>query len=108
MGGDCEQRCLDDPCSHIFSAWSLLSQSSVKVNNSRLCDYIWPISLAYFDSHMTMSDCEPEVLENDFNQDGFINFREFAGIALQFVGYNSYKAKQVNCSSCVGMEYYNV
>ena len=48
-------------------------------------------------------------MDTDHNNDGYMNFREF----IQFV-YEIYrddpddlKAKQLNCSACVEIEYYN-
>jgi len=108
-GGDCERGCVDDACSQKLMAWNLFVPSGVyKMNHTDVCADVWPVVLAFFTPTGQFTNCEWVVNEYDFNNDKAINFREFTAIAYSFVGSGQEKAKQLNCSSCVGMEYYNI
>ena len=56
-------------------------------------------------------NCNQTMYAADFNGDDWMNFREFVVVALTIFQDESVdldKAISANCSSCVGMENYNV
>ena len=46
--------------------------------------------------------------EYDFNDDYFINFREWIAVGGDSYYEEEAKPRQLNCSECVGMQYYNI
>eukprot|EP01084_Bolivina_argentea_P029525 54831_1 len=106
--------CVDNSCYHIYQAWNLfvipiIGYDIYYINNTVLCDTVYPLVtkiLGYDPAHD--SDCQIEVEYEDYNNDGVINFREFVPLAYYFGGGWTKKGRQMNCSDCVGMEYYNI
>ena len=112
-GADCESGCVDDICSQIFLGWSILANVDThNVAHDTVC-YEWaPVAILFFpNSNFTpeYSQCIQWILPTDHNNDGHINFREFVhfGYVLYDNAFGEKKPKQVNCSNCVEMEYYN-
>ena len=79
----------------------------LKWNHTTACRDQWPLAVSLFDT-ADPGNCDKELDLVDYNRDGFINFHEFIGIAYEFAGGGRKKGAQINCSSCVGMDYYNI
>jgi len=111
-GGDCELGCVGDVCGSILTSWNFLAPSNVyKMNKTDACTEIWPVVVVLFGETNRYKNCTQAMNEVDFNQDGYINFREYTALSYGYATPHSAgkdKAKQLNCSSCVGMEYYNI
>ena len=108
-GGDCDSYCDDDTCSIFYQVWRAFAGDQHVMNHSHACGAMWSTVLAYFQVE-DPKDCLSRVDALDYNQDGFLNFRE--GTVLGMDAMNNFevdlKGPQVNCSECVGMEYYNI
>eukprot|EP01084_Bolivina_argentea_P029527 54833_1 len=108
---DCELGCINNPCYQIYQAWNLLivpiiDSNVYYINNTALCATVYPKAAQLFG--FDPGDCEQHVDREDYNGDGVINFREFVPLAYVFAGGWRDKGAQVNCSECVGMDYYNL
>ena len=111
--GDCELGCIETDCNSIYSVWQLAQQmvggEQYKINNSIACRDVFPELEAILNVDSSVyGGCEGAVAEFDFNEDGYINFREWTAMAFDFFSTQEGKARQVNCSQCVQMEYYNI
>eukprot|EP01083_Nonionella_stella_P106358 306793_1 len=111
-GSDCDGGCQEegDLCLTVYSIWTgFLGTTQYKFGHDYMCSTVWPMAVAYFDLPQNMS-CEVEARNTDYNEDGMINFREFVVLGMQLVTAENWngKATQVNCSSCIGVENYNV
>ena len=116
---DCDLGCTDDFCATIYRYWSWLipSNDSLAVNISVICDE-WLPSLLDYDNKDgsstnailqeqvldTPGGCEAFVCMIDWNEDGYINFKEFTTYIARFSTSDlpMDKAIGLNCSSCVG------
>eukprot|EP01083_Nonionella_stella_P135456 412062_1 len=114
-GGDCDTAsCVGDMCELIYSVWlNFVDASTYNINISYFCGVIAPTAtaMAGFDPLAEYGIvCENATELYDWNHDLFVNFREFTGIAFWWAGgkLTATKAKQVNCSDCIGMEYYDI
>eukprot|EP01083_Nonionella_stella_P032660 89381_1 len=116
-GGDCESgSCTTTYCTIIHDAWLTLTavpDGTHNVNISYFCGTIHPYAVAVFGVDLSEFRCDPEDKEYnyynyDWNNDTHVNFREFTYLAYWFAGGSSSRGKQINCSECVGMEYYNI
>eukprot|EP00483_Globobulimina_turgida_P001101 UN01103 len=115
-GNDCDLGCYDDTCSQLHEAWILLNvlvkNNNVTIHNAIVCQDWLSFGVAAIPNvSMNQTSCEQLVINSDYNNDGYINFREFVVIGVQFLSLavvNDEKAAQMNCSSCVGMLHYNV
>eukprot|EP01083_Nonionella_stella_P043973 118605_1 len=116
--GDCELRCLDDTCHLIFNLWSYLNPTGEDlVPTAMACADFWTVAQTLFEIDESWN-CTELVMGVDYNEDKHMNFREFVVLALtnfrEFQriysdgGWQRNKGPQVNCSSCVGMQHYNV
>eukprot|EP01083_Nonionella_stella_P247380 857758_1 len=108
--GDCDPgSCINNVCSYIHSAWLLfVSPSEFIVNISYFCETIYPNAVLIFGVDPFQDVSCYEVSLWDWNNDSFLNFREFTHVAYWFAGGSGSKGKQLNCSECIGMEHYNV
>ena len=114
---DCENDniCIDDVCSGIYWVWSSLAGSRHKINHEQVCQDEWKQAVKIFpnDGYDDI-DCATELDGVDYNKDGAINFHEFTQLAMDLAQqdpdatYWKDKAGQINCSACLGMEYYNI
>eukprot|EP01083_Nonionella_stella_P164371 543749_1 len=120
--GDCDTVCVDDACNWILNAWNAVVNGRNNVyllSEQDMCDF-WPIAKVVFgmdDSlNCTMITGNADI---DLNNDAHINFREFVILALRIyegsgIGSVEYdislirKLQQINCSTCIGMEHYDV
>ena len=114
---DCTEQnmCLDDGACHIFwTVWSFMSEGEDRLNTST-CDTQWSIVMNALGLN-PLEECEYYLTEYDYNGDGFLNYRE--SLPFSYVWYlgteNSekyepdYKGPNINCSSCSGMDVYNI
>ena len=115
-GSDCseEQQCAEGGiCRQIFRFWRFLGDG-FKWNTTYFCEEKWPIFERI--AGETVFGCEYYMAEFDYNGDDHMNYRE-----LTVIGYNAminpywylwnrpdFRAPNINCSSCYGMETYNI
>ena len=78
-----------------------------KWNHTVICRDKWSFAISTFGVE-NPGNCDDELDLVDYNNDGAVNFREFIPFAYKMAGYNGTKGAQVNCSSCLPMEYYNI
>ena len=114
--GDCEDgnMCLDDGiCNIIWTVWGFISEGQDRLNSSA-CNTTWPIAMNAL-GLTSIYECEYYLAEYDYNGDGFLNYREslpfsyhwyFEGLSEGTV--HNYKAPNINCSECSGMDVYNI
>eukprot|EP01083_Nonionella_stella_P195392 719808_1 len=111
-GGDCAlgSTCIANSCKYIYDAWLLFVGFEVyNVNISYFCNSVYPKAIYVMNTNpLENVSCENGTDIYDFNRDGYVNFREFAFLGYWFAGGGTQKGKQLNCSECIGMEYYNV
>ena len=117
-GGDCLLDCSDGVCGQYYLAWLYLAGSSHQVNHTVVCADIWSSVIALIDPFEDVMECNTTLIDYDYNEDGFTDFREFIAIAYASTGTNwdgddlpgshQFRGGQINCSSCVGVEYYVV
>eukprot|EP01083_Nonionella_stella_P228386 809465_1 len=111
-GGDCESigACTDNDCKFIFDAWQTFMEPFVyNVNVSHFCSTVYPLAVQVFgENPLDHYSCTDDSYLYDFNQDQFVNFREFTFLAYSFIGGWHVQGKQINCSECIGMEHYNI
>jgi len=110
---DCELGCSEDNCLAMFNFWGLLydlsSGTAHKLNHSVACLSGWSLAAAALNLNSSFAFCMYQMQSYDYNQDSQLNFREFVPLAYVLGGgEDGYKAPQYNCSSCIGMENYNV
>jgi len=114
--GDCDASCADsDLCEACFSGWyfglELLQMPSTvhSMNHSFFCNQLWPLFQPFLGIAVD-ADCNDEVAASDFDHNGQMNFREFVDAAARLGGSAATdgKHRQINCSACTGMEFYNV
>ena len=72
-----------------------------------ICEYRWPYSLSIFGLDSDL-DCMDVWSGADYNYDGYTNFREYTAVAVNLTENGDAEGLWLNCSSCVGMEYYNI
>eukprot|EP01084_Bolivina_argentea_P077634 140859_1 len=106
--GDCDLGCVGDTCNTMYEAWiALVGATIYKVDHDNFCTNIWPIIVAFFGDD-NGGDCNV-ILENaDYNNDKSVNFREFVVVSYAYAGGDRPKGTQINCSHCIGTEYYNI
>ena len=116
-GDDCNQNCEDATCLELYTYWVYVTdgESINAANYSVVCNDWIPNKLIKFSEALSFDSttCMLAIELLDFNGDGYINFREFSTwtniIAYsQSVGYGVDKGINLNCSSCVGLDVYNV
>lgn len=107
-GGDCDfcgARCLQ-----VYAAWNTLAGTAVyEVNHTEACGSFWAEAVELVNIESTLN-CSDLVGSADLNDDKWLNFREFQFVAGTFVddeGISSETWLNLNCSICIGMEYYN-
>eukprot|EP01083_Nonionella_stella_P081584 224785_1 len=85
-GGDCDPgSCINNKCSHIHNAWLLfVSPSAFIVNISYFCETMYPNAVLIFGFNPEVSCYERSLW--DWNNDTFLNFREFTHVAYRFAG----------------------
>eukprot|EP01083_Nonionella_stella_P249005 861460_1 len=108
--GDCELLCIDDICSMLYTLWSYLNPTGeALVHSERVCSEFWVTAHTILEIEDNI-DCWQLVTDVDYNQDLYINFREFVVLSLSVHSsdWQLEKAPQANCSWCVGMDSYNV
>ena len=118
---DCNEGCVDDYCSNVYYLWLYLQSilgNEYKFNHSIVCKEIIPLYGDILDGvedqenlyNMSGNGCSDLLDTYDFNDDGYINFRESIPLLIDGVDgtSKSEKSNQVNCSVCIGMQYYNV
>eukprot|EP01083_Nonionella_stella_P017682 49529_1 len=114
--GDCELGCLDDICSQIYQTWNLFpGTSTYLVHHSIVCTDWLPLAILLVANNENMNEFTPEnclqkIADTDHNNDKHMNFREFVqfGYEIFMDSFGMSKPRQVNCSACIGMEYYNI
>eukprot|EP01083_Nonionella_stella_P081792 225519_1 len=110
---DCHLGCVDDYCHQIYQGWSLLmsmidTENDHKFNYTSMCANLWDLAVHYLEIEDDV-DCRMAAENADYNEDGYLNFREFVTVGIQVIASQWYeKSTQVNCSACVGMDVYNV
>ena len=125
---DCnmDTMCTDDYCAKIYGYWSFVIDGADKVyagNHTVVC-YDWLpkfgkffdieymeslASIFQLDVFRNAEDCLELARIVDFNEDGYINFREMTAITSLAVGdFDLDKAIGLNCSACVGTDAYNI
>ena len=106
---DCENICEDDHCSVFYQIWQIFAGDAYYMNHSDVCNTVWSTALDFF-GRDDPGDCEERVDAIDYDGDSVMNFREFTVLAME--GHNNFErdlqGPQVNCSMCVGLEYYNM
>ena len=107
-GGDCET--CGEQCNKIYNwAWTLLAGNGVyQVNHTTACGSFWDKAVNYLDQE-PMVNCTDLVESADYNGDFHLNIREFQFVAGVFFHGEINEAMwlNLNCSACMGMEYYN-
>eukprot|EP01083_Nonionella_stella_P054264 143311_1 len=103
-GDDCGPgSCLANSCKYIHDAWvGFIGRWTYVVNISYFCGPIMKAGEIVFGKDAPL-DCIEDTDLYDWNNDGFVNFREFTYLAYWFGGGFTQKGKQINCSECVGM-----
>ena len=99
-------------CRQIYRFWNFLGDGN-QWNTTTFCDgTLWTIFTdklrVDLDWWMT---CDYFMNRYDFNDDGFVNYRELTALgytALYDKFYDWGRASQVNCSFCWGMDDYNI
>ena len=86
--------------------WLLFIGSEYKIDHQYACSTIWSAAVTVFGEDP--GNCTLWMEDVDYNNDGYFNFREYISVAYQFFEGEPLKASQLNCSSCVGMENYNI
>eukprot|EP01084_Bolivina_argentea_P154084 268632_1 len=127
-GGDCIEGCIDDICATVYQAWNFLfGIGTVKINiTGEFCGNNWNVALMLIDRDPDKMSCNLYAPQFDFNQDHYLNFREFVALGTWLVDspdqcqmediYEPIKNNnphcvgarflQMDCSSC--MDDYNV
>ena len=129
---DCNMDCLDNACSEIYGIWTSLMDFNTNdntriyaANYTIVCNDWMPKLLAIIpptaDSFagimerfnlLVPEECLALIPLLDDNGDGYINYRELTswiGIVLYAEGrYELDKGLGLNCSSCVGVDTYNI
>ena len=100
-------------CTFLYTAWTTLFGSNVYgVNHSYVCSNAWDQALEYNppDSEWTRN-CTRSVRFMDFNNDSYLNFREYCVLGGVMFGqsYGGILRRYLgaNCSDCIGMDHYN-
>jgi len=119
---DCNLQCIDDYCSIIYRRWTWLlfdGSESYAVNYSVACN-ILETGIEYDnkegDSRNEIFDlfnlgdsdiCSIFLCLIDWNEDGYINFREFTTLFARFSDPELAMDKSIglNCSNCIGDMY---
>eukprot|EP01084_Bolivina_argentea_P182215 314615_1 len=114
---DCQQGCSDGICALIYGIWSILKQNvggQYTIDHVLFCEELYPKAQKELNDLLIETNCSCSQLmtNSDYNNDGYLNFREFVAlILLNFDDFRMYqsenKAYHVNCSACIGMEHYN-
>eukprot|EP01083_Nonionella_stella_P243034 847221_1 len=111
-GGDCPGDCIGTMCTNLYQGWLLLTGTGVyKMDHATACAEMWPtaVALASLEGHMVGNiNCSNAMQNVDYNNDQNINFREFTALGYGLFGGSLNRATQINCSQCIGMEYYNI
>ena len=118
-GNDCNGNCIDDPCGIIYGYWTFVTdyEGQYAGNYSVVCNDWIPNKLSKISSlldvlNLDLSTCMIWIQIVDFNDDGYINFREFVswfGLILNFFSAETPdKGITMNCSYCVGLDTYNI
>lgn len=113
-GDDCSLGCVDDTCKQIYQFWLYLSYlagigSEHKLDHDTACIKAWPLAVDQLEIEEAPGNCHEILAQVDYNNDTYINFREFVVIvAADLSGGHASKAMQINCSQCIGVEYYNI
>eukprot|EP01083_Nonionella_stella_P052304 138820_1 len=110
---DCSLGCINDICSQIYIAWQFfVSADTYLVSHTVVCEDWGPIAVELFGNEFnyTKEFCYQLTIITDHNHDGYMNFREFGHFGYILIEGNTRLSKptQINCSTCVGMENYNV
>ena len=123
---DCNSECVNETCSAIYGYWAFIMDGKEKsaANLTVVCNEWISSSTKLFSLDDTFTKlpklynvtnpdgCMAMMQFLDLNGDGYINFREFtswAGIAIWIDSFNGFvKGINVNCSSCVGVDTYNI
>ena len=114
--GDCDSEgCQDDICSQMYQGWLVFVGSEYhKLNHTIFCKEKAPllISVLRLNGFGGLEDdidnCDDILDTYDFNKDNYINFREAVVIISSLGNSADEKSKQLNCSTCTGMQYYNI
>merc|ERR1712228_68266 len=105
---DCDIGCSGDICQFIYNAWTLTFGVGTELVEIREACSFWPLAKAVLDIPDD-KNCTEIAIPSDFNGDGRINFREFQVIGVVAMNRDYYnQAQTINCSSCVGMDTYNI
>jgi len=108
-GGDCAngEGC-GAICSLMYSVWTFaFGDGQYGVNHSYACSNLWDMAMALSQSSDDWTaNCSESLDIVDFNNDSWINFREFAVLGTGTTTGAIWKYG-VNCSDCIGMENYN-
>ena len=110
---DCNDVCVEDGdlCSLLYKeGWLLLVGSGrYHISHDEMCRF-WVAILLLLDFNDPSYNCTEYMNLVDYNKDKYINFREFVPVGLTIYEHSDTiktQYKQINCSQCVGMEYYD-
>eukprot|EP01083_Nonionella_stella_P047667 127571_1 len=103
-GNGCKQ---GSNCYNVYQVWNVAIPSGIyKINHSYACSHVWPMAESFVGYNP--GDCMTIVQQEDFNGDGYVNMREFIVIVAHFTDSDLWSWRQINCSQCIGAEYYNI
>merc|ERR1719242_891799 len=122
-GCDANTACLkNSDCGIVYyNAWLLLAGSVYEMSHDEICATKWDMVMFALQYDPETHDpnyehsmywepprtCEETLSVVDYNEDLYMNFREFVSAALYLYGVLGSAVFSMNCSSCVGMDYYN-
>ena len=98
--------CIDDTCYTMYRFWLLFIGTEYKVTHGYVCQQIWSVVESTFGENP--GNCSDKLESVDYNNDGQMNFREYVSLGYEIFESDSLKASQLNCSTCVGMDNYNI
>eukprot|EP01083_Nonionella_stella_P243035 847222_1 len=110
-GGDCPGDCIGNMCNSVYQGWTFLAGPGVyKMDHATACAEMWStaVALASQQGNLVEQNCSYALQNVDYNNDQHINFREFTALGYGLFGGSLNRATQINCSQCIGMEYYNI
>ncbi len=112
-GGDCdeENQCADESyCATGYDYWNILIGSSSKINHTDFCTLYWDL-VGTLVGQEPPEECLYYMEKYDYSKDGMLNFREGVPLVYDAVWADwkgNPRGGQLNCSSCIGMDLYNI
>ena len=96
-------------CSLLYASWTFTVGSDVyAANHSYACSSIWDFALNLVqEENDWTANCSHTLQTFDFNNDSFVNFREYTVVGGLIGGGALGKYLNLNCSDCIGEDNYN-